>query len=1282
MTSDNENKIEQIRSRLDSTLFVEAGAGTGKTFALVERVYGLIATGKAELSSIAAITFTELAASELKDRIRLRILQAFEDVSLPQEVRDRCEKALSCVDEATICTLHSFAKRIVDRCSFRIGLPVNLEVLDDDQSQHDLVEQWTRFCVAFYKVDQDTPEQVTVKDSIALGLSIHKLFEVAKYLRGNWDLIDQDKLSTSRSTTRSSCLGNDELANLLKSSLGQIEEIRKVAQDNGVPPGDTLAKYLEKYDKIIELLNTSDRRLDRLTTLRILAAKQFSVSTTRLGNKSHWPKNYLDQARTTIQEVHDTINQTIGAVKSSFLDYALDEIRKFTLEQVRRRCLLGQLDFHDLLVIAMRALEDQQIKAEVVSLWKYLLIDEFQDTDPIQVEIASLLSGGVRSDDPELFNWRCLEEGKLFFVGDPKQSIYRFRRANIEIYERVKSALKLQGKGTLVDLDLNRRSVPEILSWVNNVCGYLFENDNDGAQVQYSELRPYFRTASSSGLEALPGTQGPEVGRDDIHLTGHSVSTIGDVSDESILVTRKLEAISVAKACQYAVNSKWEVRTSHNGDPFKRVCTYDDIAILIEDRKILGHMTDQLSALGIPYKIESVSIAFSSKLIAELITVCRAIVTPRDELAVFAYLHTSIVGMSDQELFEFRQAGGRFDPFEGREEILSKFEAINRYLSVLGDLHHLSQSVPVNDLVGRVIRIFRVFELAVLESHSYRDTWIRLRYFLGLARNYSRSFEPKVDFSEGGQAGIVIDLENVLGLGKGETDLFINPMDQTSYSDGTLLGFVRWIQPQLSKRISLHDGSFFGDRDMMDPFWKLPSSAMDDSVDELALGPLPGKTSRRPMIPSPGRVRILTIHAAKGLEFPVVFVVGLGTAELSQSRDKVVRAIAGDCEVKLTLDPIDNQYLPNATKTPMKNEVATEEFANAYLRESVAGAAERVRLSYVAFTRARDHLVVSLYRSSKSILAQKIVEACTDRNCHPKSLDAELDLVPNEVSASDHSVRVPGSFQRDDLELQLDHRDNWVKSQESVLESVSRTRTVSASVLALEFAKRQFPGPVLLQEDESDYDNLTVLYEVLESRSNPQNDRVETDYSAKREIAFDPILSRNISQKIGQVVHTALYRANFSNLDITLERCFEDEITRGMGSQDRARIGGLIRSAFESTWVGLINRGAQNWREVYVSTLVGEVLVEGFIDLVVERDGLLWVIDYKTDRVNSDFQLDKLVKYYSVQCACYALALGTSTSRLIGGCQLVFLDGAGQAPREVEVEDLKRLMDELISTHA
>ena len=176
-----------IREALDKTLFVEAGAGTGKTTSLVDRVTKLVSSGRTTLDRISAITFTEAAASELRDRIRENLEHSASDDKMTDEERERCRRGVDDLDQASIQTLHSFAGALLRERPLEAGLPPSFETMDAISSELAFEEAWTEWVDS--SLEEGSPHFQELSLAFSLGLSVSKMREVALKFHGNYDLM-------------------------------------------------------------------------------------------------------------------------------------------------------------------------------------------------------------------------------------------------------------------------------------------------------------------------------------------------------------------------------------------------------------------------------------------------------------------------------------------------------------------------------------------------------------------------------------------------------------------------------------------------------------------------------------------------------------------------------------------------------------------------------------------------------------------------------------------------------------------------------------------------------------------------------------------------------------------------------------------------------------------------------------------------------------------------------------------------------------------------------------
>jgi ATP-dependent helicase/nuclease subunit A len=292
-------------------------------------------------------------------------------------------------------------------------------------------------------------------------------------------------------------------------------------------------------------------------------------------------------------------------------------VRDYAQQRVAR----GTPTFDDLLHLAAQLLrEHPSVRNELGERYRYLLIDEFQDTDPMQAEVCLLLS----SDASQGSDWTHVvpRDGALFVVGDPKQSIYRFRRADIQIYERVKS--RFGEFGAVLALTTNFRSVPEIAAFVNTHFTDKFPALASGEQAAFSPLVP----ASQPGRGSLHGLMRYVVQPD----------------------ARNKDAVLETDAMLLA---SWIETCIEHGEP------PGSFLILTERKNVLTLYARALAAHGIPSSTTGASLSFEYEL-QELLVILRALADPQNAISVVSALESVFFGFSPADLFTARSLGIAF----------------------------------------------------------------------------------------------------------------------------------------------------------------------------------------------------------------------------------------------------------------------------------------------------------------------------------------------------------------------------------------------------------------------------------------------------------------------------------------------------------------------------------------------------------------------------------------------------------------------------------------------
>ena len=1046
----------RLNEELGTSFFVEAGAGTGKTTAIVGRIVALVASGILLPSGLVAITFTEAAAAELRARVRDGLERAAREEGRPDGERDRCRSAAGLLDEASIDTIHAFAGALLRSYPLEAGLPPNFDTLD--QIEQDL-EFRERFRAWFEKIADDIKVRDILRWALLLGLTPDQLQAMARALHEQYDLLE--KHATWPVARPPSAI---EEAARMAAYLRNLRDFLPECLD----PTDKLYVKMAEIAFAAERLEQARDDQEALAGLRLL---EFWGNPKFVGKQGNWRGDSCKRLKGALTLRIDEATEILEKWRQFIFSALLKSLRLFVLEYAAERKRRGVATFQDLLTWARDLLRDSpEVRLHAQRRWTRIFVDEFQDTDPLQAELTFYLAADPAVPFPENWLEASLEPGKLFLVGDPKQSIYRFRRADIALYQKVQ-----EKAGERVPLSQNFRSVPRILEFVNTHYGNLMKFI-PGVQPTYNPL------------QAEPADSG----------TG--LWFLGGAADEKQPVIWQREAEDVARCCRVALEQQWPVSEGRGAARTTRAARASDICILIPTRTNLRRLERALEAERIPYRIESGELIVMTQEVRDLISCLRAIDDPSDEVALVAALRSPAYGCSDPELLLWREQGGRFNferPGTGTGA---------RVAAAMTDLHgfHLRRhelSVPalVEDFIER-----RMLVAASFGNLRPRESWRRQRYVSRRAR----------DFAATGRA--------------------------------TLRAFVDWME-------GLEREQF---RDV---------SAATGETDEDA-------------------VRLLTIHGAKGLEFPIVIMTGWGSVKRFDKTEAVADRIDGKLEVGV-------------------GDWKTAGYDSATDRERSLDEAEALRLTYVAATRPKDHLVLSLHRRASSKQypqAEQFAETIQN-----EGLGVPVDFAvlgpASELPATAPDFSTP--------EQQAATEEAWIRNRRELVEALGSIRIVSATGLA----------------------------------------KAGADEGAEDVAAFR---RGRAGTSLGRAVHAVLQTIDLATLAGLDDLASAQAAAEGITSRTED-IAAAVRSAAASDPVRRALAGGRFWREVPLGGSLEGHLLEGFADLLYEEDGALRVVDYKTDDVPTS-AIDRRLERYRLQGGVYAVLVELATGRRVAGVDFVF----------------------------
>ncbi len=653
MTADRteRDKATLLTSR---SFAVEASAGTGKTGALVARILRLVLEegpiGKPiPVSAICAITFTEKAAGEMKIRLR----EEFErEARRGGEKGDRALEALRELDAAAISTFHSFAVSLLKERPVEAALDPRFTTLDELRTRLFFLEVWEPW------IDRALSERhKALEAALRQGIGLERIRDLASTL--------QEHMSEVRRLRLASPVSDDELS-------AELAGLRK--------EGSGFAG----------LYRGTEDMLDKPLTQAIAWLEDPESQTAppvvpKGGRAANWVggRDTVEGIRDFLTRVRECAGRRAQAPQQrAFFELARWLIDDFLPEWERRKRVAGYLDFNDQLEAARRLLsKSRPARREFQKRYATLLVDEFQDTDAIQLEIVLLLScTDLAETDPSRMK---IAPGRLFVVGDPKQSIYRFRGADVETYQEVVDEDRLRRLGLeRLRLTANFRSIPSILRFVDAA----FANAMTRQGLYQCDYLPFGKAGSRSSPSAGPA----------VCLLGDRDSK-GEIAGEGKSFV-KLEAGRIAKLIRRMVDGgDWMVE---DDGPVRRRAAYGDIMVLLPVLSRVDLLETELRQAGILYVLEGGKFYYTRSEVASAITVLKAVGNPADHVSLYGALRSIFFGLSDEDLLRAKIAGL---PLDYRAQIPEDSPLCLPY-RLMHDLHLRRHSRPASETLEALLQ--------------------------------------------------------------------------------------------------------------------------------------------------------------------------------------------------------------------------------------------------------------------------------------------------------------------------------------------------------------------------------------------------------------------------------------------------------------------------------------------------------------------------------------------------------------------------------------------------
>ena len=1144
----------QATTTFDRNVVVTAGAGTGKTTLLVERCVNLLMrpSDPVEMTELVALTFTNKAANEMKARLRDRLevlagqrtggpaakdaeaaaLDALrERYSITtDDIHGRARKALQQLERAQIGTIHSFAAALLRLYPLETGL--NPQFREDDGRLRK--RQFDTGWGLWLDEELSGTGPRTEEWKMILGrFSLDRLGELALALCA--DNVDLDGLQRPG--------GPDDPAGVLGQWLRGLEE--------------AIADLIRRHPK--------ERRIEQALAVgrRVIQAAGggASVDDQELGllrgltAPKDWAQEDFHHARDLVTDARALAQ--VDPVVIHRLCALLVPFARQCREDFARH---GLVTFDGLLVRSRDLLRDHpRIREELKTRFKAILVDEFQDTDPLQYEIILWL---CEEPSRRAASWRDirLAPGKLFVVGDPKQSIYGFRGADIAAYLQVVKEVIQAQNGVEYRLTANFRSDARILDVVNGVFEHLIREE-PGLQPEYIALQPgpvtpgedparpeqSYRLGSPGPMEATAETSVRPEPFDEAQdrrseaqpseVEGRKLAVAGErsrrVRVRRVISTgptpnaeaaRRLEAESLARWLEEEVLG----RTFFDDAAGRHVpVAPGHVAFLMRALSNVQVYLEALRRRGIGYVVEGERDFYAAQEVIDAVNLLRAVDNPHDRLALVGVLRSPVGGHSDTEIFAL-----------GRQQLLDyRMVAGPRWVDLPRD---------VMDLYQRLFRLHR--EVRFLEAGK------------AVARVFKELPLSVLAASRRSGQQAVANLEKVRLVAE----------EAGANGSGTLKDVVA----ELERRVREEEDE------------------SENALEEETLD----------------AVRIMSIHRAKGLEFPVVVLVD-ALAGVNR-RSGPPAQVHQDWATGLAGIRIDDLWsLPGV-------------FLQAKRREREAY--EQRRLLYVAMTRPRQQLVVSFAergQPDRDSMVSMIGEATGGDLAHvaPPAVtcgtgEMAVEVVEEDPGADEHGDRPPAP--PPDAADWSWYEDLWARRRSDYE------------------ARRQ--TPIFLTPTR-----LKAAGEAAEARLRAGG------------------LDRDTALILGELAHQVLEHWDFQTQRV--EEDLHEAIARHAPELPAAQHRVVVRE-LKAIWATLA--GSPVYQELRGARILGREIpfvlpwdgqiMEGVIDLVYERQGQLYVADYKTDQV-TDGDIAGVMHDYRHQAQVYTEAVRRGLNRDVAAFRLILL---------------------------
>jgi len=685
------------------SVFVSASAGTGKTAVLSGSCVNVVTNPSAcpDVWSVLVVTFTEMAAEEMRTRIAKQLRSGMETTT-DAAIRRHLRHQLILLGAADISTIHSFCKRIITEHFYEIGLDPTFRIIDADEAKllkTEILEKTIDWAWKQNNIAEALKQLMTRRDLRMTEGFPATIIEISDFLDGvvsrdNW--LERAKVLAEAVDPFATDIAQAQkqiVTDKLQEALGRLEFALQIYNTNN-PSGDWAAKcrkdYIEPVQRCIEQFDAGRWEFERPDVRKPKNVPQ-----------AEFIGGIVGDALDSVRELKNLailnpeyLNKFAGAIGTQ-TRVLVELVRHFDESYSQAKKTINCLDFADLEHYALRLLTAEKSGPSQTALnlrkkYKYVFVDEYQDINGVQQAIIDMVGS----------------PGNVFAVGDPKQSIYRWRGARPEIFiEHLGKASvepKSNAAGLRVDLNVNFRSVKPILDFANKVFSRIMTASFAG--IDYDEsahLKPH--SQENAEAEISPAVE--------LHILDEAQ----DNSDASPLGDRQLQAAVIAQRIKQFVGADSNERIIDKETKKLRPVEYRDIVVLMRSLAGKSDFVEAMRLAGIPVSCDAAAGYFEATEITDMLDLLKVIDNPRRDIEVAAVLRCPFFRFSDTELAKIRLHGK-----ENRN--LSFYDCVISFCESKGErglADKLAKSLATLDEWRTVARRGRLAELI---WHIYRKT--------------------------------------------------------------------------------------------------------------------------------------------------------------------------------------------------------------------------------------------------------------------------------------------------------------------------------------------------------------------------------------------------------------------------------------------------------------------------------------------------------------------------------------------------------------------------------